>query len=64
MMFIRKMEGTNRRPISVLERPLVDIFHVLINPGHLLLALADLIPDLGPYKYSLRPFDSSDPKIA
>ncbi|CAA0360078.1 unnamed protein product [Arabidopsis thaliana] len=63
MMFIRKREGTNRRPISVPERLLVNIFHVLIGPGHLVLALADLITDLGPYKYPLRPFDSLDPKI-
>ncbi|AEC06135.1 transmembrane protein [Arabidopsis thaliana] len=49
MMFIRKREGTNRRPISVPERLLVDNFNVLIGLGHLVLALADLITNLGPY---------------
>jgi hypothetical protein len=44
------MEETNRRPISVPERPWSDTYRTLIGPGHLLLVLADLMTDLRPYK--------------
>jgi len=51
-VYPEKMEETNRRVISVPERPWSDIYRVLIGPGHLVLVLADLVTDLRPYKYS------------